>query len=104
MQITFFLLDRRNKGLDEGDTLPRVFRAVHEKSVVPVLLKLSRLLAKRAANTLAELQVGSRLGRIEIGETFSAEIFHLREKFLEVSYPTSKIFNRGDFGPRARRF
>ena len=36
MQVTFLLLKRGNKDLDECDTLLRVLRAVHEEFVVAV--------------------------------------------------------------------
>jgi hypothetical protein len=72
LQVKFLLLKRGNKGLDQSDAFLRILRAVHEKSVVPMLLKLRRLLAKRAANALAELQLCSGLACIEIGEAFSA--------------------------------
>lgn len=100
----FFLLKRGNKSLDEGDTLLRSLRGVHKKSVVSVLLELRGFLAKRAANALAELQLCSSPGRVEIGETFSAQVFHLCEIFLEVSNAAGEFFNRGSFGPHARRF
>jgi hypothetical protein len=69
-----------------------------------MLLEFMGLLAKRAANALAELQLGSGPGRIEIGETFSAKVFHLYEKFLELCGATGELFNRGSFGPYARLF
>ena len=50
MQIKFLLLKRGNKGLDQGDALLRVLRAVHEEFVVSMLLVFRGLLAKRAAN------------------------------------------------------
>jgi hypothetical protein len=98
------LLKHGNKGLDQGDTLVRVLRAVHEKSVVPVLLEFRGFLAKRAANALTELQLCSGPARIEIGETFSAKVFHLCEEFLELSGATGELFNRGGFGARAGLF
>jgi len=104
LQITFFLLKCGNKSLDEGDALLRTLRAVHEKSVVPMLLEFTGFLAKRAANALAELQLCSRPGCVEIGKALSAKVFHLCEKFLEVSDATGELFNRGSFGPRSRRF
>ncbi len=104
MQITFFLLKRGNKGLDEGDTLLSSLRGVHKKSVVSMLLELRGFFAKRPANALAELQLCSSPGRVEIGETFSAQVFHLCEIFLEVSDAAGELFNRGGFGPHARRF
>jgi hypothetical protein len=55
LQIAFFLLQRGNKGLDKGDALLRTFRAVHEKSVVPMFLEFWGFLAKCAADALAEL-------------------------------------------------
>jgi hypothetical protein len=104
LQITFFLLKRGNKGLDEGDTLLSSLRGVHKKSVVSMLLELRGFFAKRPANALAELQLCSSPGRVEIGETFSAQVFHLCEIFLEVSDAAGELFNRGGFGPYARRF
>ena len=100
----FFLLKRGNKGLDEGDTLLSSLRGVHKKSVVSMLLELRGFFAKRPANALAELQLCSSPGRVEIGETFSAQVFHLCEIFLEVSNAAGELFNRGSFGPHARRF
>ena len=69
-----------------------------------MFLELRRFLAKRAANTFAELQLCSCPGRVEIGKAFSAQVFHLCEKFLEVSNTAGEFFNRGGFGPHARRF
>ena len=104
MQVKFLLLKRGNKGLDQGDALLRVLRAAHEKSVVPMLLEFRGFLAKRAANALTELQLCSRLGRVEIREAFPAKVFHLREKFLELSNTAGELFNRGGFGARAGLF
>ena len=104
MQLTFFLLKRGTKGLDQDDAPLRVLRALHEEFVVPMLLKFRRLFAKRAANALAELQLCSGPGRVEIGEAFPAKVFHLREDFLELSDATGELFNPGSFGPRARLF
>ena len=104
MQVTFLLLKCGHKGLDQGDALLRVLGAVHEEFVVPMLLEFRGLLAKRAANALAELQLCSGPGRVEIGEAFSAKVFHLREEFLERPDATGELFNRGSFGPRAGRF
>ena len=70
---------------------------------MPVLLKLRRFFAKYAANALAELQLCSRPGRVEIGEAFSANIFHLGEEFLELSDATGQLFERESFGPRTGR-
>lgn len=104
MQVTFLLLKRGNKSLDQGDALLRVLRAVHEEFVVPMLLEFRGLLAKRAADAFAELQLCSGPGCVEIGEAFPANVFHLCEEFLEVSDTTGKLFNRGGFGPRAGLF
>ena len=99
LQVTFLFLKCGNKGLDQGDALLRVLGATHEEFVVPMLLELRGLLAKRAANALAELQLCSGPGRVEIGEAFSAKVFHLREEFLELPDATGELFNRGSFGP-----
>ena len=98
MQVPFLLLKRGNEIFDQGDALLRVLRAVHEKSMVPMLLVLRGLLAKRAADALTELRLCSCYCRVEIREAFLAKIFHLREKFLEISGATVKLFNRGGFG------
>ena len=99
MQVTFLLLKCGNKGLDQGDALLRVLRAVHEEFVVPMLLEFRGLFAKRSANAFAELQLCSSPGRVEIGEAFSAKVFHLCEEFMEISDATGELFNRGSFGP-----
>jgi hypothetical protein len=99
LQVTFLLLKCGHKDLDQGDALLRVLRAVHEEFVVPMLLEFRGLFAKRAANALAELQLRSGPGRVEIGEAFSAKVFHLREEFLELPDATGELFNRGSFGP-----
>ena len=104
MQLTFFLLKRGNKGLDQDDALLRALGAVREEFVEPMLLKFRGLFAKRAANTLAELQLCSGPARVEIGEAFPAKVFHLREEFLELSDATGELFNRGSFGLRAGLF
>ena len=95
----FLLLNLGNQGLDQGDALLRVLGAVHEEFVVPMLLEFLGLFAKRSANALAELQLCSGPGRVEIGEAFSAKVFHLREESLELPDATGKFFNRGSFGP-----
>jgi hypothetical protein len=103
-QLTFFSLKRGNKGFNEGDALLRTLRGIHEQSVMAMLLELGGFLAKRTANALAELQLCSGSSRVEIGEAFSAQVFHLCEKLLEVSNAAGKLFNCGGFGPHARRF
>jgi hypothetical protein len=104
LQVTFLLLKCDNKGLDQGDALQRLLRAVHEEFVVPMLLEFRGLLAKRAANAFAELQLCSGPGRVEIREAFSAKVFHLCEEFMEISDATGEFFNRGSFGARAGLF
>ena len=104
MQVKFLLLKRGNKGLDQGDALLRVLRAVHEESVVPMLLEFRGFLAERAANALTELQLRSRLGRVEIREAFSAKVFQLCEEFLELSNTAGELFNSGGFGARSGLF
>jgi len=104
LQVTFFLFNRGNKGLDQGDALLHVLRTVHEEFVVPMLLEFQRLLTKRAANALAELRLCSGPGRVKIGEAFSAKVFHLCEKFMQLPGTTGELFNRGSFGPRAGLF
>ena len=71
---------------------------------MPMLLEFRGLLAKRAANALTELQLCSSPARVEIGEAFSAKVFHLCEEFLELSGATGEIFNRGGFGARTDLF
>ena len=68
--------------------------------MVPMLLIFRGLLAKRAADALTELRLGSCYCRVEIWEAFSAKIFHLREEFMEISGATGELFNRGGFGAR----
>lgn len=104
MQLTFLLLKRGNESLDEGDALLRLLRAVHEEFVMPMFLKFRRLLAKRAANALTELQLRSCPGRVKIGEAFTAKVFHLCEEFLEISDTTGELFNSGSFRPRTGLF
>jgi hypothetical protein len=72
--------------------------------VVPMLLEFRGFLAERATNTLTELQFCSGPGCIKIGETFSAEVFHLRKKFLKVLNTTAQFFDRGSFRPHAGLF
>ena len=64
-----------------------------------MLLEFRGFFAKRAANALAELQLCSGPGRVEIREAFSAKVFHLCEEFMEISNATGELFNRGSFGP-----
>ena len=99
LQVTFLFFKYGNKGLDQGNALLCVVGAVHGEFVVPMLLEFRGLFAKRASNALAELQLCSGPGRVEIGEAFSAKVFHLREEFLELPDATGKFFNRGSFGP-----
>jgi hypothetical protein len=77
LQFTFLLLNRGNQGLDQGDALLRLLRAVHEKFVVSMFVEFRGLLAKRTANTFTELQLCSRSGCVHIREAFSTEVFHL---------------------------
>jgi len=104
LQVTFFLFQCGNERLDQSDALPRLLRTVHEKSVVTVLLEFWRFLAKRAANTFAKLQLCPSPGRVKIREPFSAYIFHLCEKFLELTDTTGEVFNRDSFRPPAGEF
>ncbi|HSQ52509.1 MAG TPA: hypothetical protein VLL94_14755 [Nitrospiraceae bacterium] len=104
MQIQFFLLQCGNQRLDQRDTLPRLLGAVHEKSVVAMLLEFWRFLTERASNAFTELRLYPSPGRIEIRKAFSAKIFHLCEEFMELSGATGELFDRGSFRPRARRF
>jgi hypothetical protein len=69
-----------------------------------MLLKLRRLLAKRAANALPELQLCSGSACFEIGEAFSAKVFYLCEEFLKLSDAAGEFFNRRSFGSRAGLF
>ena len=98
MQVSFLLLNRGKKRLDQGDALPRVLRTVHEKSMVPMLLVFRGLFAERAADALTELQLCSGYCRVDIRETFSAKILHLRKKLLEIFGATGEVFNRDSFG------
>jgi hypothetical protein len=104
LQVTFLLLERSNKSLDECETLLRLLRAVHEKFVMPVLLKFGGLLAKNATETLTKLQLCSGPGCVEIGKALSAKVFHLRKEFLKASNATSKLFYRDSFGPHTGLF
>ena len=104
MQVNFLLFQGGDKALNQSNALPRLLRAVHWKSVVTMLLEFRGFLTKRAANALTELQLCSRLGRVEIREALSAKVFHLCEEFLELSDATSELFNRGGFGARAELF
>jgi hypothetical protein len=69
--------------------------------MMPMLLVFGGFLAKYSANALTELQFHSGLGRVEIGEPFSTEVFHLREKFLKVPDATSELLYRGSLRTRA---
>lgn len=104
MQVNFLLFQRGDKALNQSNALPRLLRAVHGESVVTMLLEFRGLLTKRATNALTKLQLCSGSGRVEIGEAFSAKVFHLCKEFLELSSATSELFNRGSFRPHARRF
>jgi hypothetical protein len=72
LQVKFLLFQCSNKGLNQGDALPRLLRAVHEKSMVAMLLEFRGFLTERAADALTELQICPGPGRIEIREAFSA--------------------------------
>ena len=104
MNITFFLLKRGNKSLDESDALLRLLRTTHEELVVPMLLEFRGLLAKRATNALTKLQLCSGPRRVEIGEAFSTKVFYLCKEFLKVSDATGELFYRGGFGPQTGLF
>ena len=101
MQLKLLLFQCGNKGLNQGDALLSLLGAAHEKSVVTMLLEFRGFLTKCAANTFTELQLNSGPTRVEIGEAFPAQVFHLCKKFLELSCATGEIFNRGDFGASA---
>lgn len=66
--------------------------------MVTMLLVFRRLLAKRATDALTDLQLRSCYCRVDIRETFSAKVLHLRKEFLEISGATGELFNRGGFG------
>jgi hypothetical protein len=102
--VKFLLLQCGNKGLNQGDALPRLLRGVHEKSMVAMLLEFLGLFTKRAANALTELQLCSGYCRVDIRETFPAKILHLRKEFLEISGDTGELFNSGGFGARTDLF
>jgi hypothetical protein len=101
LQLKLLLFQCSNKGLNQGDALLSLFWATHEKFLVTMLLEFLRFLTKCAANTFTELQINSGLARVEIGEAFSAQVFYLREEFLELSCATGEIVNHGDFGTRS---
>ena len=102
--MKFFLFQCGNTRLDQGDTLQRLLRSVHENPVMTMRLEFRGSLTKRAANAFTELQLCSGPACVEIRETLSAKVFHLCEEFLELSDAAREFFNRGRFGPRARRF
>jgi hypothetical protein len=98
LQVSLLLLNRGDNCLDKSDALPCILRTVHEKSIVPMLLVFRGLFAERAADALTELQLCSGYCRVDIRETFPAQVFHLRKKLLEISGATSEFFNRDGFG------
>jgi hypothetical protein len=104
LQVKFFLFQCGNKRLNQGDALPRLLRVVHEKPVMTMLLEFRGSLTKRAANAFTELQLCSGPGCVEIREALTAKVFHLCKELLELSDATREFFNRGNFGPHARRF
>jgi hypothetical protein len=101
LQLKLLLFQCGNKGLNQGDTLLSLLRAVHKKSAVTMLLEFRGFLTKCAANTFTEFQLNSGSPRVEIGEAFPAQVFHLCEEFLELSCATGEIFKHGDFGARS---
>ena len=101
MQLKLFLFQCSNERLNQGDALLSLLWAAHEKSVVTMLLEFLGFLTKCAADTFTELQINSGPARVEIGEALSAQVFYLREEFLELSCATGEIVNHGDFGASA---
>jgi hypothetical protein len=77
LQLKFFLVQRGNQRLDQGNALPRFLRATHEQAVLTMRLELRRFLTECAANAFTELQFCSGLRCIKVGKTFSAKILHL---------------------------
>lgn len=101
MKLKPLLFQCSHKGLNQGDALLSLFWAAHEKFVVTMLLEFLGFLTKCTANTLTKLQINSGPACVEIGEAFSAQVFYLREEFLELSCATGEIVNHGDFGARS---
>lgn len=101
MQLKLLLFQGGNEGLNQGDALPRLLRAAHEKFAMTMFLEFLGFLTKYAANTFTELQLSSGPARVEIGKAFPAQVFHLCKKFPELSCATGEVFNHGDFGASA---
>ncbi len=101
MQLKLLLFQCGNEGLNQGDALPRLLRAAHEKFAMTMFLEFRGFLAKCAANTFTELQLSSGSARVEIGKAFPAQVFHLCKKFPELSCATGEVFNHGEFGASA---
>jgi hypothetical protein len=69
-----------------------------------MLLEFRRLLAKRTADALTELQLCSGYCCLDIRETFPAKVLHLRKEFLEIPGATGELFNRGGLGANSELF
>lgn len=101
MQLKLLLFQGGNERLNQGNALPRLLRAAHEKFAMTMFLEFRGFLTKCAANTFTELQLSSGSARVEIGKAFPAQVFHLCKKFPELSRATGEVFNHGDFGASA---
>ena len=101
MQLKLLLFQCGNERLNQGDALPRLLRAAHEKFVMTMFLEFRGFLTKCAANTFTELQLSPGPACVEIGKAFPTQVFHLCKKFPELSYATGEVFNHGDFGASA---
>jgi hypothetical protein len=101
LQVKFLLFQCGNKGPNQTDALSLLLGAAHEKSVMTMLLEFRRFFTKCAAKTFTELQLSSGPGGVEIGKTFSSQVFHPCKEFLELSCATSEVINHGGFGATA---
>jgi hypothetical protein len=69
-----------------------------------VRLKFRGFLSKRAFDAFAKLKLRPRQRSLEVGKAFTAQIFKLRDKGLELFDALSEVVDRKRFRPRPLRF
>ena len=69
-----------------------------------VRLEFRRFLPKRAFDAFAKLKLRAGQRPLEIGKTFTAQIFELRDKGLELFDALSEVVDRKRFRPCPLRF
>ncbi len=93
MQVKFLVLEGGNKGFDQDDTPVGFLRTANKQLVMLVGLEFRRPFTEVFADTFAQLQFRSSSRGVEIGETFSPQVLHLVEEFLELLDAARRLFD-----------